>query len=153
MSESSVDHAIFTLERRYAAPPREVFAAWSEPAAKSAWFAPNASPYSLDFRIDGEERVVTAMPDGRELSFTSRYHDIVPEERIVYSSVLATDGQPATISITSVQFLPGEAGAGTRLVLSEQDTFLDGQEKPEWRETGTGAWLDALGRAIGASIS
>ncbi|MFD9869087.1 hypothetical protein ACFXI8_26565 [Streptomyces niveus] len=35
---------------------------------------------------------------------------------------------------------------GTRLVLTEQGTFLDDQEQPEWRERGTGDWLDALGR-------
>jgi hypothetical protein len=30
---------------------------------------------------------------------------------------------------------------------SDRD-FLDDQEQPEWREQGTGDWLDALGREV-----
>jgi hypothetical protein len=41
-------------------------------------------------------------------------------------------------------------GAGTRLVLTEQGTFLDGREEPAWREQGTGDWLDKLGTHLGA---
>ena len=47
-----------------------------------------------------------------------------------------------TVSVTTVEFGPAEGG--TRLVLTEQGTFLDGQEKPGWREHGTAAQLDAL---------
>jgi hypothetical protein len=48
-----------------------------------------------------------------------------------------------------VEFEPAEGG--TRLVLTEQGTFLDGQEDPAWREQGTGQWLDALGTELGRS--
>src|SRR5205823_797624 len=37
--------------------------------------------------------------------------------------------------ITTVEFVP--APDGTRLVLTEQGTFLDGMEQPQWREQGT----------------
>lgn len=42
-----------------------------------------------------------------------------------------------------MEFAP--ADDGTRLLLTEQGTFLDGHEDPAWREQGTGCWLDALG--------
>ena len=50
------------------------------------------------------------------------------------------------MSLTTVRF--ARDGDGTRLVLTEQGTFLDDQEQPEWREQGTGDWLDALGRQV-----
>jgi hypothetical protein len=36
-------------------------------------------------------------------------------------------------------------------VLTEQGTFLDGREEPDWRERGTAAWLDALGAELSAA--
>ncbi|MEU6957469.1 hypothetical protein [Streptomyces sp. NPDC045714] len=47
-----------------------------------------------------------------------------------------------------MEFCP--ADEGTRLVLTEQDTFLDGREESSWRKRGTGVRLDALGVELGA---
>ena len=84
--------------------------------------------------------------DGVDLVARSEYHDIVPDERIVYTTALFTDEVLSTVSLTTVRF--ARDGDGTRLVLTEQGTFLDDQEQPEWREQGTGDWLDALGRQV-----
>jgi hypothetical protein len=35
-------------------------------------------------------------------------------------------------------------GEGTKLVLAQQGTYLDGHEEPSWREEGTSSQLDAL---------
>jgi hypothetical protein len=48
----------------------------------------------------------------------------------------------ATVSVTTVEF--SAAGVGTRLVMTEQGTYLDGLEDPSWRERGTSQQLDAL---------
>jgi uncharacterized protein YndB with AHSA1/START domain len=144
MTDRSVKHSTFTLERTYAAPPPEVFAAWSDPDLKARWFAAEDSRYSLDFRVGGKEAVHGG--DGVELVATSEYHDIVTDERIVYTTALSTSGVLSTVSLTTVRFT--FEGGGTRLVLTEQGTFLDDQEQPEWRRHGTGDWLDALGRQV-----
>ena len=138
-----VTHATFSLERSYPVPPARVFAAWADPAAKARWFAaePDAG-HQLDFRIGGRE-VAHGGPDGSPvMTFESIYRDIVPEERIVYTSTLSTGDDVMTVSLTTVEFRTAEAG--TRLVLTEQGTFLDGREEPAWREHGTAAQLDAL---------
>jgi len=70
------------------------------------------------------------------------YHDIVTDERIVYSSTLSAGDQLATVSLTTVEFRP--TAAGTQLVLTEQGAFLDGYEDPRWREEGTSKQLAAL---------
>jgi uncharacterized protein YndB with AHSA1/START domain len=139
-----VTHATFSLERSYPVPPARVFAAWADPAAKARWFTPGpGSGHQLDFRIAGRE-VATGGPEGGPLmTFETFYRDIVPEQRIVYTSTLSTQTDLMTVSQTTVEFMPGEDG-GTRLVLTEQGAFLDGQEQPAWREQGTADQLDAL---------
>ncbi|WIX79430.1 SRPBCC domain-containing protein [Amycolatopsis carbonis] len=137
---TDVKHSTFTLERHYPASPARVFAAWADPAAKASWFG--AADHSLDFRVGGRETNRSG-----DLSFTADYHDIVDGERIVYAGALSGPAGLATVSITTVELVPD--GTGTRLVLTEQGTFLDGHEEPAWREQGTGDWLDKLGAHLG----
>jgi uncharacterized protein YndB with AHSA1/START domain len=142
MIDHSVKHSTFTLERSYAAAPAAVFAAWSDRDTKAKWFAAQDGRYTLDFRVGGTE----AVHGGGGLVARSEYHDIVPDERIVYTTALFTDEGLSTVSLTTVRFT--HDGDGTLLVLTEQGTFLDDQEQPEWREQGTADWLDALGRQV-----
>jgi uncharacterized protein YndB with AHSA1/START domain len=142
-----VTHATFSLERSYPAPPAQVFAAWAEPAAKARWFAGGPdSGHQLDFRVGGREVAHGAPEGGPVMTFESIYRDIVPRERIVYTSTLSAGHELMTISLTTVEFRAAEGG--TRLVLTEQGTFLDGREEPAWREHGTAEQLDALGAQL-----
>jgi uncharacterized protein YndB with AHSA1/START domain len=143
MSEPSLLHHTFSLERSYRSPAGDVFAAWADPRAKKRWFTGDSAEHSLDFRIGGLEIVESRGDDQKVLVFESRYVDIVEDKRIVYTSTLAADGALATTSITSVELRPDNGG--TVLTLTESDVFLDGQEQPSWREHGTADWLDKLG--------
>jgi uncharacterized protein YndB with AHSA1/START domain len=145
MSERSVVHATFTLERTYPVPPTRVFQAWAEPQIKARWFAGNPADYELDFRSGGIERN-RVLHDGTVITWESLYREIVTDERIVYTSVLSQDETVATVSLATVEIVPDRLG--TRLVLVEAGAYLDGREQPSWREEGTGDWLDALGRCL-----
>jgi uncharacterized protein YndB with AHSA1/START domain len=143
VTNRSAVHATFTLERTYPATPARVFAAWAHPMAKARWFAGSEAAHALDFRVGGQETVHRDRRGGDPaLTFESVYQDIVPQERIVYTSTLSADGRLTTVSLTTVEFRAAETG--TQLVLTEQGAFLDGQEQPAWREQGTSTWLDAL---------
>lgn len=143
MTGRSVEHAAFTVDREYSASPSRVFAAWSTPESKARWFAGDVAEHTLDFRVGGTERNRgRGDPDGPVLTFESTYHDIIDGERIVFSSLLLNDDTVVTISVTTVEL--SRRGAGTRLVLTQQSTFLDGHEHPSWREQGTRSQLDAL---------
>jgi len=152
MTDRSVLVSSFAIERTYPVGPDKVFAAWADPLTKARWFAgANAEQHELDFRPGGVEVTRGKNPEGKPLIFESHYHDIVPTQRIVYSSALLVEQNPVTISVTTVQFQP--AGTGTTLVLTEQDTFLDGHEQPEWRESGTNGWLTALEQELTTAVS
>jgi uncharacterized protein YndB with AHSA1/START domain len=145
LSTRSITHATFILERTYPVPVQRVFHAWADPALKARWFAGDSTGYQLDFRPDGIERN-RGDHDGKEMSWESLYREIVPDERIVYTSVLSEDDTVVTASLTTVQFTPD--GPNTTLVLTETGAYLDGREQPAWREEGTGDWLDSLGRHL-----
>ena len=145
MSERRIEHATFTLERTYPAPTQRVFRAWADPDIKQGWFAGDSAHYELDFRPGGIERHCV-MHDGKRMTWESLYREIVPNERIIYTSVLCESETVLTASLTTVEFAPD--GNRSRITLVESGAYLDGRERPEWREQGTGDWLDALGRQL-----
>ncbi len=154
MSERSVTHATFVVERTYDAPPARVFAAWSEPAAKARWFADPDDPgaeWEMDFRVGGREISRGGPPDGPVYAFEGRYQDIVPNERIVYTYDMYLDPARISVSLATVELKP--AGSGTRLVFTEQGAFLDGLDTPAQREQGMGSLLDALGAELAADTA
>jgi uncharacterized protein YndB with AHSA1/START domain len=140
----TVTHSTFTLERVYPVSPKRVFAAWSDPAAKARWFA-GGEHHELDFRVGGRE-IARGTHDNQVMTFESDYQDIVPDERIVFTSSLYEGTDLATVSVTTVELHPD--GDGTRLQLTEYGAFLDGREEPAWREQGTADQLAALAKEL-----
>jgi uncharacterized protein YndB with AHSA1/START domain len=150
MTKRSTHHATFVIERTYAASPARVFNAWAEPDAKARWFVGpggwKESGYELDFRVGGRERVAAGPPGGPVHTYEARYHDIVPGERVVSAYDMYLDDTRISVSLATVEFKP--AGAGTRLVYTEQGAFLDGHDIPAQREHGTRELLDNLEAAL-----
>ena len=151
MSERSIEHGSFVVERVYDASPDRVFAAWSDPEAKARWFDGSQGEYELDFRVGGWERHGGTLPGGHEYAFQALYQDIVPGRRIVYTYDMILDGIRISVSLASAEFNPERDG--TRLVFTEQGAFLDGHEMPAQREHGMGSLLDSLGQWLQSSRS
>lgn len=149
MTERSTEHATFVIERTYDASPARVFAAWADPAAKVRWFGgPDEweSEHELDFRLGGREVNRTGPPGGPTYTYEARYHDIVPNERIAYAYTMDRDETWISVSLATIEFKPVDTG--TRLIVTEQGVFLDGADKPEYREGGTKTLLDSLEAAL-----
>lgn len=144
MTQRSVTHATFTVERTYPAPPEEVFAAWAEPTAKAQWFG--GGDFELDFRIGGRELNRGGPDGGPVFTYDARYYDIVDNERIVYAYEMHMDDTRISVSLATIELTP--TSDGTTLVLTEAGAFLDGHDTPEQREGGTGSLLDALGKTL-----
>jgi uncharacterized protein YndB with AHSA1/START domain len=129
-----------------------VFKAFTDPAAKAKWFA-GGSGYTtlervMDVRPGGRERVRGRWESGVVSSFDAFYHDVVPDERIVYAYEMHLDERKISVSLATFEFKP--AGAGTRLVMTEQGAFLDGYDDAGSRERGSNFLLDALGNFLKA---
>ncbi|MGH8962255.1 MAG: SRPBCC family protein [Jatrophihabitantaceae bacterium] len=154
MTETSVQHDTFVLQRTYPATPARVFAAWSDPKAKAVWFTGSddfdASEYELDFRVGGREFTRGTVPGGTSTYvYEARIEDIVPDARIIYSYYMLMDGKRISVSVTTVQLKAVDDG--TRLTLTEHGAYLDGLDKPEFRQEGVGEQLTALGELLKAS--
>ncbi|MGO9196302.1 MAG: SRPBCC family protein [Acidimicrobiales bacterium] len=155
MTERSAHHAIFVLKRVYEAAPARVFAALAEKEAKEQWFSGpdewGPAVHEMDFRVGGTETNRGGPIGGPVHRFECRYHDIVPNERIVYAYDMYLDDLHISVSLTTIELVA--EGDRTRLTLTEQGAFLDGYDDAEQREHGTAMLLDALGEALGGVLS
>lgn len=155
MTASSVVHATFTVERLVKAAPGQVFAAFADAKAKTRWFASPedlaSGAYALDFRVGGRERSVGGAPGGTVYTYDGFYQDIVPGRRIVVAYTMdaeAGDADKARISASVATFEFRPEGTGTRVVYTEQAAYLDGLDKPAFREEGMNQILDTLVTAV-----
>jgi uncharacterized protein YndB with AHSA1/START domain len=144
MSERSVVHSTFTIDRTFDRPPARVFAAWSDPALKGRWFGggtdENPVDFDSDFRVGGKEQI--RGDDG----YVASFHEILSDERIVFTYDLNFGGPLVSVSLVTVEFRPtGDGGNGTQLTYTEHGAFFDGLDDPELRKNGTGGMLDELG--------
>jgi len=151
-SPRSVVHSAFTLERSYDAPVERVYRALSDEAAKAKWFAGSDGQWrqierSMDFRIGGRERLKGRWASGVVSTFDAVYHDIVMNERIVYSYEMHLDEKKISVSLATMQIKPAGPGRAT-LKVTEQGAFLDGYDDGGSRERGTGFLLDKLGASL-----
>jgi uncharacterized protein YndB with AHSA1/START domain len=150
MPERSVIHSSFTIERTYDQPPARVFAAWADTRLKSRWFGGGTddAPIGLDmdFRVGGLETDRSQPSADPSSGYQARYHDIVPDERIVFTYDLSLDGPLVSVSLATVEFRPADGGSRTQLTYTEHGAFFDGLDDPDLRKNGTGGMLDELGR-------
>jgi uncharacterized protein YndB with AHSA1/START domain len=150
MTPPSVAHDTFVIERSYDAPVAQVFEAWADPKLKAGWFVGSVEAigagYDLDFRVGGREAFRGGPPGGTVHTYESRYHDIVPEQRIVYTYEMYADEARISVSVATVEFQ--SVGTATRLVLTEQGVFLDGRDTAAQREEGTRSFLESLAASL-----
>jgi uncharacterized protein YndB with AHSA1/START domain len=150
MTLSTVAHDTFVIERIYPVPVTGVFGAWADPVLKARWFAGSAEAlgagYDLDFRVGGREVNRAGPPGGPVYTYQSEFHDIIPEQRIIYTYEMYADETRISVSVATVQFRGRDAT--THLVLTEQGVFLDGHDTSAQREEGTRILLDSLAATL-----
>lgn len=139
MSKRSAEASTFTVERTFAASAARVFGAWSNAEKKRKWSSCHTDwalpEHRLDFRVDGVEDTLMRAPDGTVITVKTRYLDIVPDERIVYSYVMSANDARVNVSLVTVTF--ASSGEKTKMTYSEHIVFLDGHGDVEERREGT----------------
>jgi uncharacterized protein YndB with AHSA1/START domain len=158
MTDRSVIHDTFSIERTYPVAPSRVFAAFASAEAKDAWgdtgvLEPaegEAGAQEFDFRPGGRERFGHKM-EGTMFRYDALYYDIVPDQRIVYSYEMYADDARISVSVATIEF--AKSGDGTALTWTEQGAYLDGidgTQAPSLREEGTTEMMDGLARYLTA---
>ena len=147
----SVVHATFHLERHYDAPVARVWKALTDQGAKSKWFGPPPGSFevlerAMDVRPGGRERLKGRWEGGVVSTFDATYHDVIPQQRLVYSYEMHLGDKKISVSLATLELTA--AGASTTLKVTEQGAFLDGYDDAGSREHGTGHLLDALGASL-----
>lgn len=148
MTERTISHGSFVLERRYKASPQRVYKALSDPATKAKWFSPpetwGRDEYTLDFRIGGIETSIGGPPGGAVHAFRAVYQDIVPNERIIYTYDMHLDDVRISVSLASFEIRPD--GDHTILTMTEHGAYLDGfaEDGNALRQEGSQGLLDKL---------
>jgi uncharacterized protein YndB with AHSA1/START domain len=154
MTERSVQHATFIIERTFEFTPAEVFGAFSAAEAKNRWlFAPDEEAKDgdeFDFSVGGRDHFVVKLEEGHVNSYDARYYDIVPNQRIVYCYEMYVNRARISVSVATIELAPVDAG--TRLTFTEQGAFLDGEDAKA-REDGTAFVIDDFGRALREMLS
>lgn len=114
----------FAIERSIDAPTRLVWEALTKPEHLKEWYMPRpwgrVSHAELDLRPGGIIRIDIAVGDGPDSPNLGCILDVVPMERLVWTSMLFPGYRPAVfddIPITAIMTMEA-VGAGTRYVLT-----------------------------------
>ena len=114
----------FALERFIDAPRHLVWDALTKPEHLREWYMPRVwgrvSHCEMDVRPGGIFRIDIAVVDGREVPNLGCFLDVVPMERLVWTSMLFPDYRPAVfddIPITAIVTME-TVGTGTRYVFT-----------------------------------
>lgn len=150
MTESSVDHSTFVIERVYLVAPKRVFAAYSDPVKKRRWMVEGegftVESSEMDFRVEGEERSSFRFKGGPLIKCDAVYQDIVPDRRIVLVYTMTVGDKRISSSLSTTEFVP--EGDGTRLIYTEQAAFFDGADGARGREEGCRELLEQLAKEL-----
>ena len=132
--------------------PEAVFAAWTDPESVKQWFAPR--PYSvsrceIDLRPGGGFRTVMNDPEGEQMAdSTGCYLDIVPNERLVWTTALTTGYRPQEgfMPFTAILELRsnGSGGCTYRAIAVHQDPAGLKQHEEMGFHEGWGTIVDQL---------
>ncbi|HEX9222992.1 MAG TPA: SRPBCC domain-containing protein, partial [Candidatus Acidoferrales bacterium] len=107
------------LTRVFDAPRELVFKVWTDPKHVAQWWGPHGftNPVcELDLRPGGAIRIHMRGPDGTVYPMTGVYQEVVPPERLVFTSAaLDANGNPMFEVLTTVTF--AEESGKTKQIL------------------------------------
>ena len=148
----------FAIERFIDAPTRLVWEALTKPEHLKEWYMPRqwgrVSRAEMDVRPGGIFSIDIATGDGHEVPNLGCFLDVVPMQRLVWTSMLFPGYRPAVfddIPITAIVTMEA-VGAGTRYVftaLHRSEADLETNRASGFYE-GTGIAVDQLVEHVAA---
>jgi len=85
------------LDRTVDVPVEKVWAAWTTPELILKWFTP--APWKtvaadIDLRPGGRSNITMESPEGQQFPNKGSYLEVIPNERLTFTSVLGEDFRP-----------------------------------------------------------
>lgn len=148
MNETSND---LTISRIIKAPRAVVWRAWTTPEHLVKWWCPKPWTTEIrgfDLRPGGAFDTLMRGPDGEESSNPGAFLEIVPQERIVFTTALTEGWRPGTpwLSITAIILMEddGNDTKYTARVLHKDEQDRRKHEEMGFQD-GWGTCIDQLG--------
>ena len=146
------------LERVVDVPRRLVWAAWTLPEHVVKWFTPEpwkTTECEIDLRPGGIFRTTFRSPEGEEFPNLGCFLEIIPNEKLVWTSALAPGFRPSKSAFPGVPLITAiislkDHGKGTQYtatVLHEDEENRKKHEEMGFHD-GWGKALDQLVQAI-----
>ena len=137
--------ATLTFEREVAAPPDALWQAWTAPAARAVWAAPNPSVtvefLEADTRVGGREISLCKVKGQPDISCENGWLVLQPTMRSVNYEVISCEGVKQSAALVTAEISAGQERS--RLVVTVQLSSLAADMEAGYRE-GFGASLDNL---------
>lgn len=139
------------LERIVDVPPRKVWRAWTIPEQLKQWFTP--APWTtvdceIDLRPGGIFRTVMRSPEGEENDGAGCFLEVVPEQRLVWTSALLPGFRPAPdhdLPFTAIILIePHGDGTKYTAIAIHRDAAGSAQHAAMGFHQGWGAALEQL---------
>jgi uncharacterized protein YndB with AHSA1/START domain len=135
------------LERIIDASPAEAFAAWTDPAARLEWYAPQEGwivEATADLRVGGEWMARFGATRDEMYTEAGVFTEVDPPHRVAYTNVFTfPDGR----SFTTTNVVTFEAVDGkTRLVV--EDNGYPNEQQRDAHQNGWPAFLDSYERYL-----
>lgn len=142
----------FVIERFIDAPKHLVWEALTKPEHLAQWYMPRewgrVAKCEMDVRPGGMFSIDIAVGDGREFPNLGCFVEVIPQERLVWTSMLFPGYRPAVfddVPITAIVTMTSE-GSGTRYVftaLHRDENDYKANMESGWAE-GTKIAVDQL---------
>lgn len=137
--------ATLTFERTVPAPVATLWLAWTAPAARAVWAAPNDAVtvefLEADTVVGGREVSLCKVDGEPDIRCEAGWLALEPDARSVSYEVVSAEGIPQSAALVTAEF--SATDGGSRVVATVQIASLQGDMEPGYRE-GFGAGMDNL---------
>ena len=140
MGEANVDTTL-VIERRFAAAPERVYAAFTDASILSEWFGPEGMEIpeaDVDLRVGGAYRIrMKSTTTDDDHTVAGIYKEIDPPKRLSFTWAWQGEEMPGVETLVTLEF--EAAGTGTVMTLTQE-----GFENTHFRDRHNEGWCSSF---------
>ena len=141
------DSPYVSITRTFAAPPEEVFQAWTSPAQFGRWFGTESTTVEdveMDVRVGGEWSARMILADGVEIAWHGSYFEVDAPNRLVLSLSDRPGAQFERVTVVLTKVV-----GGTEMTFTQSGGHVPPEHYPQLEE-GWRSFFDDLSKGLPA---